>query len=68
VLPKFAIVLVFSFGLTLLAYEFAVRRWNAVRFLFGLKPRPRAAVTLVPPPRPAPVATGRSRVTVDRPR
>ncbi len=54
VLPKFGVVLVASFGLTLLVYEFLVRRWNSVRFLFGLKPRPRVAVGVLPPLRPAP--------------
>lgn len=41
VLPKYAALLVISFGLTLGLYELAVRRWGAVRFLFGLKPLPR---------------------------
>lgn len=53
VLPRFVVVLVTSFGVTLLLYEVVVRRWNAVRFLFGLKPRPREAAALLPPPRPA---------------
>jgi len=41
VLPKYTILLATSLGLTLLVYEVVVRRWEAVRFLFGLKPRPR---------------------------
>lgn len=41
VLPKFGILLAGSLAVTLLLYEVAVRRWNAVRFLFGLKPLPR---------------------------
>jgi hypothetical protein len=41
VLPKYAVLLAASLGLTLLLYEVVVRRSNAVRFLFGLKPRPR---------------------------
>lgn len=57
VLPKYAILLATSLALTLLLYEVVVRRWNAVRFLFGLKPKPRAAPGFLPPPRPAPAAT-----------
>lgn len=56
VLPKFAIVLVVSFGLTLVLYDVVVRRSNAIRFFFGLKPGPREARALLPPPRPAPTA------------
>lgn len=56
VLPKYAILLATSLALTLLLYEVVVRRWNAVRFLFGLKPKPRAAAGFLPPPRPAPAA------------
>jgi peptidoglycan/LPS O-acetylase OafA/YrhL len=37
-------VVVASFALSLGLYEFVVRRTNATRFLFGLKPRPRPLV------------------------
>jgi glucan biosynthesis protein C len=36
VLPKFMVILVVVFGLTLAIYEFGVRRWPATRLLFGL--------------------------------
>ncbi len=36
VLPKFLVILVIVFGLTLAIYEFGVRRWPATRLLFGL--------------------------------
>lgn len=39
---KFFLVAAVSLGLTLAAYEVAVRRWGPVRFLFGMKPRRRA--------------------------
>lgn len=39
ILPKLVIVLVVSFPLTLALYELAVRRFNVVRFFFGMKPR-----------------------------
>jgi peptidoglycan/LPS O-acetylase OafA/YrhL len=37
--PKYAVVVAVSFTLTLGLYEVAVRRRNATRFLFGMKPR-----------------------------
>jgi peptidoglycan/LPS O-acetylase OafA/YrhL len=37
--PKYAVVVAVSFMLTLGLYEIAVRRWDATRFLFGMKPR-----------------------------
>jgi hypothetical protein len=36
---KFAAIAVATFGLSLLVYEVAVRRWGPVRFLFGMKPK-----------------------------
>jgi glucans biosynthesis protein C len=39
--PRFLLLTVLSFAGTLAVYEFAVRRWNATRFLFGLKPLAR---------------------------
>ena len=41
-LPKWAIILVVSFVLIMVLYEFLVRRYNPIRFLFGMKPRPKA--------------------------
>jgi len=40
---KYLVILTLSFGITLGLYEFGVRRWNAMRRLFGLKPLRRAA-------------------------
>ena len=39
---KLCIVTVVSFAVTILLYELLVRRWNVVRFLFGMKPRKKA--------------------------
>ena len=39
--PRFLLLTAFSFAGILTIYEFAVRRWNPTRFLFGLKPLPR---------------------------
>ena len=44
-LAKWAIILVSSFIAIMLIYEFIVRRWNVMRFLFGMRPLPRASVT-----------------------
>lgn len=41
--PKFLIIVVGGFGLTLAIYEFGVRRWDPARLAFGLKVKPRAA-------------------------
>ncbi len=38
--PKYGLVMLISFALSVGVYEL-VRRWNATRFLFGLKPLPR---------------------------
>ncbi|HZQ49874.1 MAG TPA: acyltransferase family protein [Candidatus Dormibacteraeota bacterium] len=37
--PKFAVILVTVFAMTLLTYEFGIRRWNPMRLLFGLEPK-----------------------------
>jgi hypothetical protein len=39
ILPKLLIVTAVSFPLTLALYELLVRRFNVVRFLFGMRPR-----------------------------
>lgn len=38
--PKFGVLLVASYAITLGLYEFAVRRWSVTRALFGLKDHP----------------------------
>jgi len=43
-LLKWLIVVPVSFAIIMLLYEFLVRRFNVMRFLFGMKPRPKAAV------------------------
>jgi peptidoglycan/LPS O-acetylase OafA/YrhL len=39
VLPKYVILAVVSFMIIMALYEFMIRRFNALRFLFGLKGR-----------------------------
>jgi len=48
ILPKYIIIAVASFILIMVLYELLVRRFNAVRFLFGMRPKkpPAAAVPL----------------------
>jgi peptidoglycan/LPS O-acetylase OafA/YrhL len=41
---EWAVIVVISFAIIMVLYEFAVRRFNAMRFLFGMKPRTRPAV------------------------
>lgn len=48
-LLKFVVILVSSFALTLVLYEFLIRRFNLLRVLFGLKPAPRRAPKPVEP-------------------
>ncbi len=43
-LLKWAIILVASFVLIMVVYEFLVRRFNVMRFLFGMKLQPKAPV------------------------
>jgi glucans biosynthesis protein C len=53
--PKFATVCLAAFALTLLLYEVLVRRTNATRFVFGMKPRrPQASPTTPAPAAPQP--------------
>ncbi|MEJ2736356.1 MAG: acyltransferase [Anaerolineae bacterium] len=42
---RWAIILLVSFVLIMVLYEFLVRRFDVMRFLFGMKPRPKARVT-----------------------
>jgi hypothetical protein len=39
ILPKFLIVTVLSFAAIMALYELCVRRFNIMRFLFGMRPR-----------------------------
>ncbi len=39
ILPKYVIIVVASFGLIMVVYEGAVRRFNPIRFLFGMRPK-----------------------------
>jgi hypothetical protein len=41
ILPKFLIIAMVSFPLILLLYELPVRRFNMVRFFFGMRYRKR---------------------------
>ena len=41
-LLKWVIILVVSFAVIMVLYEFLVRRYNVLRFLFGMKLRPKA--------------------------
>lgn len=42
-LLEWILVVAISFVLIMVLYELGVRRWNVMRFLFGMKPRPRKA-------------------------
>ena len=53
-LLKWVIVLLVSFVLIMVLYEFLVRRFNAMRFLFGMKPLPKGPA--VQPQEAAPAA------------
>ncbi len=54
---KFAIIATSSFVLIMLLYEFLVRRFNVMRFLFGMKPLKRATTAVVPPVQVVPEKT-----------
>jgi peptidoglycan/LPS O-acetylase OafA/YrhL len=45
-LLKWVIILAASFPIIMILYEFLVRRFNLMRFLFGMKLRPKAPVVL----------------------
>jgi glucan biosynthesis protein C len=55
-LLKWFIILLASFALIMVLYEFMVRRFNVMRFLFGIKLRPKAPSpqpqAAMPPSRP----------------
>jgi len=48
ILPKYLIIAVVSFALIMALYELLVRRFNVVRFFFGMRPKKK------PPARPTP--------------
>jgi hypothetical protein len=41
---EWAVIAVISFSIIMALYEFAVRRFNLMRFLFGMKPQTKAVV------------------------
>jgi len=50
ILPKYLIIAVASFVLIMTLYELFVRRFNAVRFFFGMRPRKRRFASPAHPP------------------
>ena len=42
-LPKYLIIALISFPLILLLYELLVRRFNVVRFVFGMRPKKKTS-------------------------
>jgi glucans biosynthesis protein C len=50
ILPKFLIIAVTSFTLIMVLYELLVRRFNVVRFCFGMRPIKKSSQTLAPSP------------------
>jgi peptidoglycan/LPS O-acetylase OafA/YrhL len=52
VLPEvleWAVIVVISFAIIMVFYEFAVRRFNVMRFLFGMKMMKQAGIAKLPP-------------------
>ena len=50
ILPKYLIIAVASFALIMVLYELLVRRFNVVRFFFGMRPKKKPSATPVPLP------------------
>jgi hypothetical protein len=50
ILPKYLIIFVVSFALIMGIYELFIRRFNIVRFFFGMRPKKKPSPT--PAPRP----------------
>jgi len=48
ILPKYLIIIVISFPLIMVLYELFVRRFNVVRFLFGMRLKKKQPTTLAP--------------------
>jgi peptidoglycan/LPS O-acetylase OafA/YrhL len=53
IVPKYLIIAVVSFALIMAIYELLIKRFNIVRFFFGMRPRKVQA----PPPAPSPKET-----------
>ena len=45
ILPKFLIIAVFSFAMIMAIYELLIRRFNIVRFFFGMRPKKKPSTT-----------------------
>jgi len=50
---EWAVIVAISFTTIMVLYEFGVRRWNVMRFLFGMKPVKQAAPVTAHPTQPA---------------
>ena len=50
ILPKYLIIAATSFALIMVLYELLVRRFNMVRFCFGMRPMKKPSATLAPSP------------------
>ena len=47
---EWVVVVVVAFAAIMLIYEFLIRRWNVMRFLFGMKPLPARSAAAVKKP------------------
>jgi len=52
-LLEWLVVVIISFVLIMAAYEFLVRRWNVMRFLFGMKRLPARSAEGAIKPQPS---------------
>jgi glucan biosynthesis protein C len=50
IVPKFLVIAVVSFALIMTLYELLIKRFNIVRFFFGMRPRKKPPATPAPPP------------------
>ncbi|MFC1512288.1 hypothetical protein ACFL5H_03735, partial [Candidatus Latescibacterota bacterium] len=50
ILPKYLIIAVTSFTLIMVLYELFVRRFNVMRFFFGMRPMKKLSAKAVPRP------------------
>jgi glucan biosynthesis protein C len=48
--PKYLIIALVSFGLIMALYDLLVRRFNVMRFFFGMRPKKKTSKTPAPPP------------------
>jgi len=51
--PKFLLIVLAAYAITLAIYEVGVRRWNVMRAVFGLGARPRSRMSAVLTPTPS---------------